>query len=157
MAFSKIRKINENLSTDPEKQGCYFSRQDVGISQGCRDFSRMQLTEHPQASALQSASVAVVVQLLSHVRHFVTPWTVALQGSSVHGISQARILEWIAISFSRGSSQGSNSCLLHWQVDSFIAEPPGKPNPLVAYLTILSLLIGPHLCRPRCVIKHDCR
>ena len=26
-------------------------------------------------------------------------------GSSVHGISQARILEWIAISFSRGSSR----------------------------------------------------
>ena len=26
-------------------------------------------------------------------------------GSSVHGISQARILEWAAISFSRGSSQ----------------------------------------------------
>ena len=27
------------------------------------------------------------------------------QGPFVHGISQARILEWIAISFSRGSSQ----------------------------------------------------
>ena len=27
-----------------------------------------------------------------------------LPGSSVHGISQARILEWVAISFSRGSS-----------------------------------------------------
>ena len=26
-------------------------------------------------------------------------------GSSVHGISQARILEWVAISFSRVSSQ----------------------------------------------------
>ena len=26
-------------------------------------------------------------------------------GSSVHGISQARILEWVVISFSRGSSQ----------------------------------------------------
>ena len=26
-------------------------------------------------------------------------------GSSVHGILQARILDWIAISFSRGSSQ----------------------------------------------------
>ena len=25
-------------------------------------------------------------------------------GSSVHGISQARILEWVAISYSRGSS-----------------------------------------------------
>jgi len=33
-----------------------------------------------------------------------TPWTVAHPGSSVHGISQARILEWVAISFSRGSS-----------------------------------------------------
>ena len=28
-----------------------------------------------------------------------------LPGSSVHGILQARILEWVAISFSRGSSQ----------------------------------------------------
>ena len=28
----------------------------------------------------------------------------SLPGSSVHGIFQARILEWVAISFSRGSS-----------------------------------------------------
>ena len=34
---------------------------------------------------------------------FATPWTVA-QGFSVHGISQAEILEWVAISFSRGFS-----------------------------------------------------
>ena len=32
------------------------------------------------------------------------PWTFFDPGSSVHGISQARILEWFAISFSRGSS-----------------------------------------------------
>ena len=29
----------------------------------------------------------------------------SLPGSSVHGIVQARILEWVAISFSRGASQ----------------------------------------------------
>ena len=29
----------------------------------------------------------------------------SLPGSSVHGISQARVLEWVAISFSRGSPQ----------------------------------------------------
>ena len=29
----------------------------------------------------------------------------SLPGSSVHGTSQARVLEWVAISFSRGSSQ----------------------------------------------------
>ena len=32
------------------------------------------------------------------------PMDCSLPGASVHGISQARILEWIAISFSRGSS-----------------------------------------------------
>ena len=43
-------------------------------------------------------------------------------GSSVHGILQARILGWVAISSARGSSwQGSKPHflhLLHWQVDS---------------------------------------
>ena len=29
----------------------------------------------------------------------------SLPGSSIHGILQARILEWVAISFSRGSSR----------------------------------------------------
>ena len=33
------------------------------------------------------------------------PMDCSLPGSSVHGILQARILEWFAISFSRGSSQ----------------------------------------------------
>ena len=33
------------------------------------------------------------------------PWTVAWPGSSVHGILQVRILEWVAVLFSRGSSQ----------------------------------------------------
>ena len=43
-------------------------------------------------------------------------------GSSVHGILQARILKWVVIPFSRGSStQGWNPSLLHrlhWQADS---------------------------------------
>ena len=38
---------------------------------------------------------------------FETPWT-NLPDSSVHGIFQARVLEWIAISFSRESSQPRN-------------------------------------------------
>ena len=33
------------------------------------------------------------------------PMDYSLPGSSVHGISQARILEWGAISFSRGPSE----------------------------------------------------
>ena len=30
-----------------------------------------------------------------------TPWTILVHGSSVHGILQAKILEWVVISFSR--------------------------------------------------------
>ena len=58
------------------------------------------------------------------------PMDCSLPGSPVHGVSQARILEWVAISSSRGSSltQGSNLhllCLLHWQADSLPLVPLG--------------------------------
>ena len=39
------------------------------------------------------------------------PMDWSLPGSSVHGIFQARILEWVAISWSRGSSQPCVSCI----------------------------------------------
>ena len=46
--------------------------------------------------------VALVVQLCPT---FCNPMDCSLSGSFVHGILQARILEWVAIPFSRGSSQ----------------------------------------------------
>ena len=46
----------------------------------------------------------VCAQLLSPVRLFCDPVDCSPPGSSVHGISQGRILEQVAISFSRGSS-----------------------------------------------------
>ena len=39
------------------------------------------------------------------------PMDCSLPGSSVHGILQARLLEWVAISFSRGSSQPRDATL----------------------------------------------
>ena len=48
-------------------------------------------------------------------------------GSSVHGILQARILEWVAISSSRGSSPpGIKPGSPALQADSSPTEPPGK-------------------------------
>ena len=45
--------------------------------------------------------VKVKVKSLSGVGLFATPWTVCSPpGSSIHGILQARILEWVAITFS---------------------------------------------------------
>ena len=57
-------------------------------------------------------------------------------GSSVHGIFQARVLEWVAISFSRGSSQPrdrtqvshiAGRCFNLWairEVHKYFFEPP---------------------------------
>ena len=45
---------------------------------------------------------ALVARLCSSL---VIPWTETGQAPLSHGISQARMLEWVAISFSRGSSQ----------------------------------------------------
>ena len=44
------------------------------------------------------------VKSLSHVQTLCDSMDYNLPGSSVHGVVQARVLEWIAISFSRGSS-----------------------------------------------------
>ena len=47
--------------------------------------------------------------------------------SSVHGISQARILDWVAISFSRGTSQLSDQLTSSALAGRFfIIEPPEK-------------------------------
>jgi len=43
--------------------------------------------------------------VLGHAGLFATPQTIACQGPLVHGIFQARILEWVAISYSKGYSQ----------------------------------------------------
>ena len=48
---------------------------------------------------------AVVLQSLSHLWIFFDPMDCSPPGSSVHGISQAKLLEWVAISSSRGSFQ----------------------------------------------------
>ena len=50
-------------------------------------------------------------------------------GSSVRGILQARILEWVAIPF-QGifPNQGSNPGLPQLRADSLLSEPPRKPK-----------------------------
>ena len=58
------------------------------------------------------------------------PMNCSPPGSSVHGISQAKILEWVAISSSRGSSQSwIEPESLGLAGGLFTAEPPGKPQP----------------------------
>ena len=47
----------------------------------------------------------------SHIQLFATPWTIAHQ-APLSGISQARILEWVAVSFSNKNVYKSFSTML---------------------------------------------
>ena len=68
------------------------------------------------------------MKLLSHVQLFATPWAVGPQApqATVRGVFQARVLEWVAISFSRGSSQpGIEPGSPALQADALPSEPQG--------------------------------
>ena len=60
------------------------------------------------------------------------PMDCCLPDSSVHRSLQTRILEWVTMPFSKGSSWPRDrtrvSCLLHWQVGSLPLVPPVKPR-----------------------------
>ena len=53
-----------------------------------------------------------------------------LPGSSVHGILQAKILKWVAITFSRGiyPTQGSNLGLLHCRQILYLLNHDNRDN-----------------------------
>ena len=56
------------------------------------------------------------------------PMDCSQPGSSVHGILQATILEWVVISFSQGSSQPvDQTCLLHCRQILYCLSHQGSP------------------------------
>ena len=81
----------------------------------------LQRVIHDGATEQQCGTMGVHM----HAQLFLTLWDPMdsiRSGSSVHGIFQPRILEWVAISNSKGSSQPRKQTillhLLHWQADS---------------------------------------
>ena len=68
-------------------------------------------------------------------------------GSSVHGILQAWVLEWVAIRFFKGSSwprdgtHVSCCCCIGRRLFFFTTEPPGKPGSHIGYWGCLTLFL----------------
>ena len=80
--------------------------------------------------------VSVCVLIAPSTPTLCHPMDCSLPGPSVHGILQARILEWVAIPFSGDlPNLGIEPRSPALQADSFLSEPPGKPP---------SQLRGPH-------------
>ena len=100
------------------------------------DFGSERFRSRPTSVVILHVKVSMLVtQLYSTVclpRDCIPP------GSSVQGIFQARILEWVDMSFSRGIflTHGSNSGLLHCRQILYHLRHQGSPS--VEYLDINS-------------------
>ena len=88
------------------------------------------------ASVRQNEEVicVVVVESLSHIWLFEMPMDCSLPGSSVQGILQARILEWVAISSSRGSSWPRDWTWVSCIADGFFTIWTTREAPLLTML-----------------------
>ena len=142
-------------------------------SQGSLLMLAGQRSNSETITSLRFLSSCVHAKSLQSCPTLCNPVDCSPSGCSVHGIFQARILEWVAISFSRGSSRPRDqtciSCLLPWQAGSLPLAPPGKSfvssgdfrNPwasegwlgeteeaLLAFLKLYQVCMGPCLLPP---------
>ena len=95
-------------------QNNWYNIKSISISINKRDQNRLLgfrsggwlPPKEPQSLILPSIHAAVLAAQSCLTLY--DPMDCSLPGSSVHGILQARILEWVVIPFSRGSSQPRN-------------------------------------------------
>ena len=73
----------------------------------------------------------VCLSPLSRVWFFVNPWTLAHQAPLSMEFSMVRILEWVAVSFSRGSSWPRDWTQVSCIAGRLFTEPQGRPHILL--------------------------
>ena len=79
----------------------YWAPTDLGSS----SFSILSFCLSYCSWGFQSKNADIDIEVAQLCPTFCNPMDSSLPGSSIHGIFQARVLEWVAISFSRRSSQ----------------------------------------------------
>ena len=86
--------------------------------------------------------LAVVVLITQSCPTLSTPKDRSPLGSPVHGILQARILEWVAIPFSRGifPTQGSNPGLLYCRQILYSPSYQERNNKFISHFYNISIL-----------------
>ena len=109
------------------------SKRNLYISWLLPYFFRIVCSEQPERLSPEYSPQCMHTKLLQSCPTLYPLWTVAHQAPLSMEILQARILEWVAIPFSRGifPTQRSNLCvlcLLHWQAGSLPLAPPAKPS-----------------------------
>ena len=97
---NRMGKIRDLFKKMRDTKGAFHAKMGTKKDRNGMDLTEAEGTKKKWQKYTESESeVAQSCPTLSD------PMDCSLPGSSVHGIFQARILEWVAISFSTGSSQ----------------------------------------------------
>ena len=113
---TRLKRLSSSSSSMIPGNLCYsFSRYCIDIVQMLSSVD-LSLTNHICLFTLKLGDKNLLSEVTQSCRTLCDPMDCSLPGSSVCGIFQARVLEWVAISFSRGSSQPKD-----WTPVSFIA------------------------------------
>ena len=119
---------------------CYLLNQDENHSYAFQYKKKKKLKCHGSGIGFTDVrwfSFCLVTESFGQV--FCNLMNCSLPGSSVHGISQARILERVRISFSRGSSRPRDqNCVFRIAGRFFTTEPPGKPTCTLTHTLLIS-------------------
>ena len=114
--------------------GGHFGLSQIRFGEGNGHPLQYSCLENPMDRGAWQSMVHKVAQSRTQLKRLSTcptlcdPIACSPPASSVHGILQARILKWVAIPFSRGSSQPRyQTCVsyiyLNWQADSLPLAP----------------------------------
>ena len=103
MKWPKYWSSSFSISPSKEHPGLISFRMDWLDLLAVQRTLKSLLQHHSSKASILRHSAFFTVQL-NHVQLFWDPMDCSPPGYSVHGISQARMLEWVAISFSRGLS-----------------------------------------------------
>ena len=129
----KVRTVD--LPSCYKSYSCCGDQKDAGKG---KEYSALQMKTKKTAQCLHRFStITMHAEMLQSYLTLCDPTHCTLPGSSVHGILQARILEWVALPSSRGSSQPRDRTHifhihLHWQAGSLPLALPAKPTTIVA-------------------------
>ena len=135
MCYSSVCGKRKHVSWVARTQAC---RQNVVHNSG--SWSTLEQHGFELLGSTYQQVIGMCAQSFSTLCH---PMACSPPASSVHGLSQVRVLEWVAISFSRGSSHPRDQtifCIAMWILYHCTTSEAGGPNYLWIFLNDKMLL-----------------
>ena len=128
----------------------------------CTKKKKWSINKQPCSNSLVSKETLIKISFLTTILclvaqscpTFATPWTIAHQAPLSMEILQARILEWVAMPFSRGSSQPRDQAQVSHNAGRFFTVLSHQGSPWILEWVAYSFSRGSFQSRDRTQVSH---